>query len=272
MNWRAMWAIVRKDVATPLRTKAVAMPLIIVPLILMVGVPASLGSVVILAQRMGVTTGDVQELNSAIPASVRESLAGLDDAQAGLVFALVYLFAPMYLILPLMVSSVIAADSFAGEKERRTFEALAYTPTTDHELLAAKMIGGWLPGLMVSFVGFFVYTLMCNLVALQVVGGPILPNQFWLILAFWVAPAAAGLGLGVTVLVSSRVNTFQEAYQLGSLIVLPVVFLMIGQIAGMFYISTNLVFAFGLVLWLLDAAIFAIGAATFKRTEMMARL
>ena len=153
----------------------------------------------------------------------------------------------MYLILPLMVSSVVAADSFAGEKERRTLEALAYTPTTDRELLLAKMLAGWFPGVMVGIGGFVVYTIVADLVALQVVGQLILPNLFWLLLAFWVGPAAAGLGLGVTVLVSSRVNTFQEAYQMGSLIVLPVVILMIGQIAGVFYLSDWLVLAIGAV-------------------------
>jgi ABC-type Na+ efflux pump permease subunit len=39
-----------------------------------------------------------------------------------------------------MVSSVLAADSFAGEKERKTLEALLYTPTTDRELFTAKLL------------------------------------------------------------------------------------------------------------------------------------
>jgi len=272
MNWRAIFAIVRKDVMVALRSKAVAMPLIIVPLILLVGLPIALGTVVALAERIGMTSTDLQNLNSAIPPALHSSLAGLTDAKAGLVFALVYLFAPMFLIMPLMVSSVVAADSFAGEKERKTLEALVYTPTTDRELLLAKMLGGWIPGVMVGVFGFFIYTMVVDIVAWLVVGRLILPNGFWLLLALWVGPAAAGLGLGVTVLVSSRVNTFQEAYQMGSLVVLPIIFLMIGQIAGFFYLSTLFVFAAGLVLWVIDAILFFAGAATFKRSELMARL
>ena len=39
-----------------------------------------------------------------------------------------YLLAPLFLIVPLMVSAVLAADAFAGEKERRTLEALLHLP------------------------------------------------------------------------------------------------------------------------------------------------
>jgi len=59
---------------------------------------------------------------------------------------------------------------------------------------------------------------------------------------------------------------------MGSLVVLPIIFLMIGQIAGFFYLSTLFVFAAGLVLWVIDAILFFAGAATFKRSELMARL
>lgn len=272
MNWRAISAIMRKDLTVALHSKPVVMPLIIVPMILMFAMPVVVGGISFFALRTGISTSNMQDLSTMVPPAVRDSVAGLNDIQAGLVFALVYLFAPMYLIIPLMVSSVIAADSFAGEKERRTLEAIVYTPTTDRELLFAKILGGWVPGILVSLGSFLLYTTVVDIVSWQVIGRPLLPNAFWLLLAFWVSPAAAGLGLGITVLVSSRVSTFQEAYQMGSLIVLPLVFLMIGQIAGLFYLNVWTVFAVGLVFWLLDIAIFFFGAATFKRSEIMARL
>ena len=248
MNWRAIRAITRKDVSVALRTKAVVLPLIIVPLLLTVGLPLMIGGITIFAQRAGATTNDIEEMAAMIPPAVRDSFAGLNDAQAGMVFFLVYLFAPMYLILPLMVSSVVAADSFAGEKERKTLEALVYTPTTDRELLLAKILGGWIPGVLVGILGFAAYTVVADIMAWQAIGRLILPNASWLLLAFWVGPAAAGLGLGVTVLVSARVNTFQEAYQLGSLVVLPVLLLLIGQVSGVFYLNVSFVALVGLAL------------------------
>ena len=40
-----------------------------------------------------------------------------------------YLFAPMFLIMPLMLSSIIAAESFAGERERKTLGRPALYPS-----------------------------------------------------------------------------------------------------------------------------------------------
>ena len=272
MNWRAVWAIAYKDVSLALRTRAVALPLLIVPLVLMVGIPAVVGLITSMANEMAAAGAQVQDLTRAMPPEFAARYAGLNDVQAGLVYFLIYLFAPMYLVLPLMASSVVAADSFAGEKERKTLEALVYTPTTDRELLLAKLLGAWIPGAFVGIGGFFVYSIVANIVALNVVGMLILPNTLWLLLAFFVGPAAAALGLGVTVIASSRVSTFQEAYQIGSLVVLPVVLLVVGQAMGAFLLSNALVALLGVILWATDAVIFAFAAASFRRTTLMARI
>src|SRR5690606_5257597 len=120
----------------------------------------------------------------------------------------VYYFAPMYLLLPIMVASVVAADSLAGEKERKTMEALLYTPTSDRDLLAAKLLAAWTPALAVAWGGFILYSVIVNLVAWPTFGYIFFPTTIWWLLALWVAPAVAGMGLGFTVLVSARVNTF----------------------------------------------------------------
>jgi ABC-2 type transport system permease protein len=68
------------------------------------------------------------------------------------------------------------------------------------------------------------------------------------VLAVWVSPAVAGLGLGTMVLVSSRAQGFQEAYQVGAAIVLPIVLLLAGQATGVMYFSVGLVLLLGLIL------------------------
>jgi len=74
------------------------------------------------------------------------------------------------------------------------------------------------------------------------------------------------------VLVSSRVSGFQEAYQLGSVVVLPVVLLVIGQAMGVMYLSIAFVLLLGLILWLVDAALIVFGVRQFQRGELIARL
>lgn len=272
MNWQAVWAIAHKDVSVALRTRAVALPLLIVPLVLMVGIPVAIGLISGMANQMAAAETQIGELTQAMPPEFASRYAGLNDVQTGLVYFLVYLFAPMYLVLPLMASAVVAADSFAGEKERRTLEALVYTPTTDRELLLAKVLGALIPGALVSLGGFVVYTIVANGVALSVVGMLILPNTLWLLLAFFVGPAAVTLGLGVTVIASARVNSFQEAYQISSLVILPVVLLVVGQAMGAILLSNWLVVLFGIVLWGADAIVLSFAAASFRRTALMARI
>lgn len=272
MNWKAVLAIARKDASLALRTRAVALPLIIVPLVLMVGIPVVVGLISGMASQLSTNAADLQELTRALPSGFAEEYATLTDAQVGYIYFVVYLFAPMYLVLPLMASAVVAADSFAGEKERKTLEALVYSPTTDRELLLSKIIGAWIPGALVGIGGFLVYMVVADIMTFYLAGRIVLPNTLWLLLAFWVGPAAAAFGLGVTVIASSRVNTFQEAYQIGSLVVLPVVLMVVGQAMGAFILSNWLVALVGFLLWVLDVIIFWVAASSFRRTTLMARL
>jgi ABC-type Na+ efflux pump permease subunit len=178
----------------------------------------------------------------------------------------------MHLILPIMTSSVIAADSFAGERERKTLEALLYTPTSDLDLLLAKMLGALVPGVLVAWISALVYWILVDIGAWPLFGRPILPDATWILLALWVAPAAAAMALGATVIVSSRAKSFQDANQISGLVVLPVVVLMVAQASGVTFLSVWLTFVVGLVFWLLAAILYAIGARTLRRSELLARL
>lgn len=272
MNRRAMAAVIRKDLKVLLGSKGILIPLIIVPVVIFVALPALAALAPALINIPGANLGDISDFVGRMPAGLQAQLAGLDEAQQIIVLVLVYLLAPMYLVVPLMVASVIAADSFAGEKERKTLEALLYTPTTDQELFLAKVLSAWLPAMGVALGGFILYAIVANLSGWQVMGRVFFPNLMWIILVVWVAPAVAGLGLGTMVLVSSRVSGFQEAYQIGGAIVIPIVILVVGQSTGVMYFSVGLVALLGLVIWLVDAVILWWGVRVFQRGELMVRM
>jgi ABC-2 type transport system permease protein len=269
VNHRAIAAIIRKDLLVVLQSKAVMAPLIIVPLLFFIGLPllAGLGGPAMLNM-----PGGTQQFLQNLPPGLQTSLAGLNEAQQFVVLMLVYLFAPMYLIVPLMVASVIAADSFAGEKERKTLEALIYSPVSDRDLFTAKLLSAWLPAVVVGLAGFVVYVLAANLSAWPVMGRMFLPNLMWLVLVTWVMPAVAGMGLGASVLVSARVKSFQEAYQLGGVVVLPILLLVVGQITGVMVFNLWLVVLLGLVFWLITLALLWYGGRRFQRNEAIAQL
>jgi ABC-type Na+ efflux pump permease subunit len=272
MNTRAITAIVRKDLKVALQNKGVLLPIIILPLILFVIFPWVMVYLPSWVNASGSSFSNMDEIFARAPAGLLHELSGYTQQQQIVVFVLVYMLAPMFLILPLMVSSVIAADSFAGEKERKTLEALLYTPTTDRELFTAKLLGAWTAAMAVALLGFLVYGIMANAAGWQSIGRIFFPNWMWVALVLWVTPALAGLGLVVMVFVSMRAQGFQDAYQTGGLVVLPVLALMIGQISGVLYFSLGVVLLTGLVIWAIDAVLLWFAGKSFRRGELMTRL
>jgi ABC-type Na+ efflux pump permease subunit len=272
MNTRAILAIARKDLKVAIQNKGVVLPIIILPLILFIIFPWIMAYAPQMAVSAGTPDTNIDELLKRMPEGLLNELSGYTEEQQMIVFSLVYMLAPMFLIMPLMVSSVFAADSFAGEKERKTLEALLYTPTTDRELFIAKLAGAWVTAVSVALMSFVVYAVMVNAAAWHSLGEIFFPNAMWVALVLWVTPAVAVLGLVVMVFVSVRAQGFQDAYQTGGLVVLPVVALMIGQISGVMYFSLGVVFFVGLMVWLIDAVLLWFASRSFRRGELMTRL
>jgi ABC-type transport system involved in cytochrome c biogenesis permease component len=267
-----MKAIVRKDIQIVRRSKGVMIPLIIVPLIFFILIPLLASLTPSLVNMPGLSLTEFDTFLQRMPGDLQSAIEPYAEDQKIIVMMVLYFFAPMFLIVPLMVSSVIAADSFAGEKERKTIEALLYTPTTDGELFLSKVFSAWLPALIVSLAGFVIYGVTANAAGWRTMGGLFFPNWMWVVMVLWVAPAAAGLGLGTMVLVSSRVESFQEANQLGGVIVLPIVALVIGQASGVMYFSTRLVLLLGAILWMVDGILLWFGIKVFERERMITGL
>jgi ABC-type Na+ efflux pump permease subunit len=270
MNTAAVKALVKKDLRVVFRSKAVLLPMIIVPALMLVLVPAGIGIAFSFVPIDKLDPEDFDTFLKSMPPSMLAEIEGLDERQRLAFLMLGYLFAPMFLIIPLMMASVIAADSFAGERERGTLEALLYSPLSDDELFLAKALSAWVPAVLVSVLGMVLYCTTANIAAWPAMQRVFLPNTMWLLLAFWVAPAAAAVGLSVTVIVSARVKTLQEAFQLSGMVVIPVVVLMLGQIAGVLYLSNWVAFGLGVVLWAVAAGALKIGGAAFSRTEVLA--
>lgn len=273
MNQRVIWTIVRKDLKIVARNRNAVLPLLLVPLIIFIVLPA----IMMLIARAGsdALNGQLDDLAGFLenmPDAIRAEFAGLTPQQEGVLLLTTYFIAPLYLIVPMMVASVIAADSFAGEKERKTLEGLLYTPVTETELFVGKMLVALIPATLAALGGLVVYSVVVNVLGYPLMGRVFFPNFMWIVLAVWVAPAVAGLGLGATVIVSSKAKTIQEAYQFGGFIILPLVLLVVGQAAGVIYFSVGLVLLLGLVLWLVDLALLWFGIKTFRRGEIIARL
>jgi ABC-2 type transport system permease protein len=276
VTWPAIWAIVRKDLASVVRNRGVRIPLLVTPAIILILLPILLvGGGELLASSGTIPLDAVgsSPLDRIADPQLQERVTSdVPPAARWAVFVLEVFLAPLYLLVPLVVATVIAADSFAGERERGTLEALLHTPTRDRELMLAKFLAAWLPAITVAWGGFLVYSVLANVLAWPSVGRVFFPTSTWLLLAFWVAPAVSALGLGVMVIVSGRVRTLQAAHQIGSLIVLPVVLLLVAQLGGVLLFEPGLVAMMGLLVWLLAAVALWLGAGSLRRERLAERM
>ena len=263
--------VFRKDFIEISRNREVLMPMIILPLIF-----AFLLPVLSVISPDNINTGGdndvlVETIMANLPEDVQAVLMELSASQQTVYVMLVYFFAPFFLIIPVMSSSVIAADSFAGEKERNTLEALLATPLTDAELLLGKILVSFIPSMGVTFLGFILYTVTVDLLTAGSFGVYILPTVPWLVMIFVLAPAISLLGIGVTVIISSRVKGFREAQQLSALLVLPVLALLFGQATGYLMLGSSVMLVLSLMVGVVDVVVFSFGLQLFQRENILSK-
>ena len=269
MSWRGIAAVVRRDLTVALGSKAVVLPALIVPIVLLVLLPLAAG---LLPRAVDMASGgDLEALFAILPTDV---VAGLpDDPGLQAAYVLVaYLLAPLILLVPVMFASVIAADGIAGEKERGTLEGLLLTPLTDRELAVAKLLAAWIPAVVLGIGGAVLYAVVGNLTVGTQLGRVVLPTTEFALMAFWVGPTFAAAALGAVSLVSVRVSTTQEAFQLGGLVVIPVVVMLVSQASGAMLLSPWVLVVAGAVGAALAVGLIGVAAAGLSRARLGPRL
>jgi len=218
----------------------------------------------------------VEEFTSMLknlPSHAQKKLEGMPGQQVMAYIILLYFFAPFFLIIPLMASSVIASDSFAGEKERKTIEALLATPLLDSELLLGKILVSFIPSMLVTVLSFLIYTTMVDVLTYTLFNGQLwLPNMMWLMLIFGLAPTIALASIGLTVIISARVKGFREAQQISAVLVVPILALVFGQAMGAMIFGPLVIAALIGLLAIIDLLVFKIGVKQFRREEILAKL
>lgn len=163
-------------------------------------------------------------------------------------------------------------DLFVGERERKTMEALLYAPTSDLELFLGKVLAAVIPAIALSWIVYLVYIIVVNAASYPLFGRIWFPLATWWPLMFWLTPALAVLGISATVLISSRVRTFMEAYQMSTSLVVIVLGLVIGQVSGVLFLGVGTALLIGLLIWLVDAALIYLSVKRFNRSSLIAKL
>jgi ABC-2 type transport system permease protein len=272
MKFANMLAIARKDWIEVRQNKFAWMPMLILPVLFDVLMP--LGIILLMTNakmdpKVFTADADLEMFFRAMPASIAQFLHPELPIQYAITIVLGYMLAPLFLMLPLMFSTTIAAESFAGERERKTMEALFYTPATDAELFLGKVMAAAVPSMGITWIGFAIYTLILNLAPYAEFQRFWFPLPTWWPLIFWMSPALVMLGIAFTVLISEKIPTFLGAYQTSSMTVLLVVALLIGQLTGVLYLSVGMGMLLGALLWVIAGILSYFAIRTFNRAKML---
>lgn len=180
-------------------------------------------------------------------------------------------FMMMFMILPLAIPSTIAAYSVIGEKANRTLEPLLATPISTLELLAGKSLAALLPAVLATYVAFALYAIGAALMIPSRLLLSAVLDVRWLIAIGLVGPLLALASVSFTVMLSSRVTDVRVAEQLTALLIVPVLAVFFGQMAGAFVLNRDLILGGAAFLLLVDAILIFLATQIFQRETILTR-
>jgi ABC-2 type transport system permease protein len=269
---RKVKLVFQKDWLEIRRNWQVLVPLLFVPIVFAVVLPA-VAVVPTLSIPSQSSSEGLLAIMKTLPVYVRHEIVGMSGQQAIAYMMLLYLFAPVFLIIPIMVSSIIASDSFAGEKERKTIEALLATSLSDGEMLLGKILVSFAPAVLVTTVAFIIYSAVVDYMTVGLFDGRLLlPNTIWLSLIFGLAPAVAFADIGLTVVISARVKGVREAQQISALLLVPLFAAVLWQASGSMFFDPLLITGLTALLIAFDVVTLLASIKAFGRDHIIARL
>jgi ABC-2 type transport system permease protein len=177
----------------------------------------------------------------------------------------------IFLVMPVFIPILISSQSVAGEKERRTLEPLLCSPITSVELVAGKSLASLLPAVTISWVAYALLCMTVDVAAWPLLKAPLLPNALWTFGVVVLAPLFAFFGNGVAVLISARVAEARTAQQISALVVLPLVGLVGGQVAGFLKAGPGYYALQGAVVLLLDIGLLWASVRLLDRERLLSR-
>jgi len=184
---------------------------------------------------------------------------------AGVSAALARNWLPMFLVLPVFLPILLAAQSIGGERERRTLEPLLATPVSTGALILGKSIAALVPAVLITWVAAALFCLGMDAIAQRM----LLPDAAWLFGTLVLSPLLALFGNALAVVVSSRVLDPRAAQNLAATTVLPLLALVAFQLAGRIALGPAFYLSLAAGVARADAALIAIATRLFDRERLL---
>lgn len=186
-----------------------------------------------------------------------DDMMTMDIDQRVLYFIIDYVLLPFFIVLPIIVSSITASESFVGEKERKTVEWLLASPLNIQKFICGKILASFLPALLIEIMAVVVYNILANVIGNFLFSVSFFPSALWAMVTLLISPLISFLFIELMIFISYRSKSVRSAQSMASLLLLPILILFISQAVGIVFISFNDLVMLGIVLLVLDTFLFA---------------
>jgi len=187
------------------------------------------------------------------------------DLKAAVAAVLARNWLPMFLVLPIFLPILLAAQSIGGERERRTLEPLLATRVSTLSIILGKSVAALVPALGITWVAAALFCAGID----AVVGRFLLPDAAWLFGTLLLSPLLALFGNAMAVVVSARVLDPRAAQNLAATTVLPLLGLLVVQLAGRIALGPRFYAVLALGVALADVALVFAAVRLFDRERLL---
>ena len=253
--------IVDKEWAEVFKNRAVLFTVLFMPLFF-----TALPLVILYAMRASPGNSDMMDM----PSQFTRICGNLTGAACTQYFT-INQFMLLFMMMPLAIPVAISAYSIVGEKTTRCLEPLLATPITTIELIVGKGLAAAIPAIAATWAGFCIFAIGAKFLVVNPGVFARILDPMWLMAVILVGPLMAVAAVAMSIIVSSRVSDPRTAEQISMVVIVPLLGVFFGQVAGLFLLDTRFILASAAVLALADAGLVYLSVGLFQRETILTK-
>jgi ABC-2 type transport system permease protein len=263
---RKAFLLTRKELKESLRSKEVILIITLMPLMFAVIMPLCIPLVNLTIPTDTFTEDDFDSFPPLVP--YWDEL----DAKGRFLIFFTMIFFESFLLLPMILPMAIAADSIAGERERKTIESLIASPLSTEEIVLGKLMTTMIPSVLITWFSGLIFMLIADLSLYGEIGRLVFPNMMSAVLLFGLSPFLTLITTQTMIVVSTRASGMREAQQLGSLVVIPLYMFILGETAILVLLKAYWTAVTSAILLLITIFLLLVNLKVFDREYMIATI
>ncbi|MDR1774152.1 MAG: hypothetical protein LBR30_04715 [Clostridioides sp.] len=247
--------IIIKDIHTIMKNKKIIGLMCLVPLVLTIIMP----TIFIIAVKN--SNIEVSVFFKIFEKTLKISMDKLSliEQKKFIVDFFIYSILPIFfMLIPTMVSTIVSANSFVGEREKGTLETLFLAPVRVRDIFIAKVKVSILFSSGLNIAIFVIMSIALNIVLYACGFEFFFPNTKWIILLIIASLAITILSTTFVIKKSKNSDSVEEAQQAAVFVILPIIGIVVGQFTGFLFISTFAIFVASILLLLLSIIVMKI--------------